>query len=89
MTDRIRTLHVTLSHDFRDDDVESVVSAIQMVKGVQSVVNGPVVNIEDHLNREAFRSDVLLAAMDFFRLACFDNEGWLEIKELLKKKAKR
>lgn len=37
MTDRIHSLTVVLDHDIRDDDVEAVVMAISMVKGVLSV----------------------------------------------------
>ena len=37
MTDRIRHVTVTLDQDYRDDDVKSILSAIEHIKGVASV----------------------------------------------------
>lgn len=37
MTDRYCALTVVLDKDYRDDDAESILSAIRMVKGVLSV----------------------------------------------------
>ena len=54
MTDRIRTLHVTLDRDVRDDDIEVFKQAIGMIKGVAAVENGPVVGVEDYLARQTF-----------------------------------
>ena len=44
MTDRINALTVVLDRDYRDDDVECIVNAIKMVKGVQSVT----MNVSDY-----------------------------------------
>ena len=44
MTDRIRTLSVVLEQDFRDDDVQCVVDAIHMIRGVGKVEIGKVVD---------------------------------------------
>ena len=83
MTDRIRTLAVTLDRDFRDDDVEVIVNAIKMIKHVSNVTIGEVVNIQDHLNREVFRSDVLRSAVDFLLLASRGGNEWTQIKQIL------
>lgn len=37
MTDRIRHLTVVLDADYRDEDAERIIDAIQMVRGVNSV----------------------------------------------------
>lgn len=37
MTDRIHSLTIVLDKDYRDDDVEPIVNAIQMIRGVLSV----------------------------------------------------
>ena len=57
MTDRIRHLTVTLDRDYRDDDVESVLEAIRMIRGVEHIEEG-IVTSEDHLARMAVRSEV-------------------------------
>ena len=37
MTDRIKGLTVSFTHDIRDDDCQCIVDAIRMVKGVSAV----------------------------------------------------
>lgn len=56
MTDRIRTLTVTLDKDYRDDDVQSIVSAIQHIKGV-ALVETRVVDVDELVARSAVRAD--------------------------------
>jgi len=51
MTDRIKGLTVTLDHDYRDDDVDAIVNAIMMVKGVTGVEKH-VVQLDDYFARE-------------------------------------
>lgn len=50
MTDRIHGLTVGLDHDYRDDDVQAIIDAIRMVKGVSSVT-AHVTEMSDHLAR--------------------------------------
>ena len=38
MTDRFRVLNVLLDKEYRDDDAESIIEAIRMIKGVIDVV---------------------------------------------------
>ena len=51
MTDRVRSIVVTLDRDMRVDDVESVVNAIRLMRYVSHVKTGPVVDIEAHTSR--------------------------------------
>lgn len=52
MTDRIQVLTVVLDRDYRTDDVQSIVNAIEMTKGVQSVALGEPVNVNDLVARQ-------------------------------------
>jgi hypothetical protein len=42
MTNRVNTLTVVLERPIRTDDVQSIVDAIQHIRGVLSVANGEV-----------------------------------------------
>ena len=67
MTDRIRTLTVVLDADYRDDDLESLLTAIKMVRGVDDVQFGEVVNYKDWIARRAVKTELqheLLKAID-------------------------
>jgi hypothetical protein len=48
MSNRINTITVVLEKDTRDDDCESILTAIRMVKGVLSVTPN-VADSRDHL----------------------------------------
>jgi len=52
MTDRIATLTVMLDREYRDDDVQCIVDAIRMTKGVLKVELGPVVDANHYMNKE-------------------------------------
>lgn len=52
MTDRIRHLTITLDRDYRDDDVEHIVNAISMVRGVETVETR-IVTSNDYWARES------------------------------------
>ena len=52
MTDRHRTLVVTLKRDTRDDDLEHYLTVIQSIKGVAGVSPGPVVDMDQHDARQ-------------------------------------
>lgn len=51
MTDRINGLMVVLDRDFREDDVQCLVDAIKMLKGVQQVNR----NVKQHMDFEGSR----------------------------------
>jgi hypothetical protein len=57
MTDRIKGLTIALDRDYRDDDVQAIVDAIMMIKGVQSVKKS-IANHEDWINRVQIRTDL-------------------------------
>ena len=57
MTDRMKGCVVSFDRDIREDDVELLVNAIKMIKGVLSVELS-VADIDDHINRDRIRHDV-------------------------------
>src|SRR5688572_21448180 len=57
MTDRINGLTVTLDRDYREDDVEAIVSAIRMVRGVKDV-ELHVSTVEGYFARRSLVLDV-------------------------------
>ena len=58
MTDRIQHLVVTLDTDIRVDDIEPLVAAISMLRGVNAISLGEPVNTQDLLARLRVRRDV-------------------------------
>jgi hypothetical protein len=52
MTDRIAALTVILDREYRDDDVQHIVDAIQMTKGVMKVELGPVADMNHYMAKE-------------------------------------
>jgi hypothetical protein len=48
MTDRINALTVVLEQDYREDDAESLISAIKLLRGVISVEKN-VTDLSDHV----------------------------------------
>lgn len=65
MSDRIKGLVITLDHDYRDDDVETIVNAIMMIKGVLNVEKR-VTSIDDHMNRERVVNALRRRVCDLF-----------------------
>ena len=57
MTDRIKGLTVTLDQDYRDDDVEEIVNAIAMIRGVAHVALH-VTDVDDHMARQRVRHEI-------------------------------
>lgn len=54
MTDRVKGFTVTLEKDFRDDDVEVILNAVRMIKGVAHVE--PCISThEDHMSQQRLR----------------------------------
>ena len=66
MTDRIQGLTVALDRDYRDDDVEAIVNAILMVKGVKSVKKS-VVDISDYTARVRAVTAIQTKVLDAFK----------------------
>ncbi len=66
MTDRIQGLTVALDRDYRDDDVEAIVNAIMMVKGVKGVTKS-VVDTADYTARVRALTVVQGKILDVFK----------------------
>ena len=57
MSDRIAGLSVTLQDDMRDDDAQSIIDAIAMIRGVVTV-QAHVADIEHHFAKEQARREM-------------------------------
>lgn len=66
MSDRIHTLTVVLEKDMRDDDVESLKSAIGHMRGVLSV-DGEVSDIVSHMAEDRAKAALTDAILDYVR----------------------
>jgi hypothetical protein len=66
MTDRIKGLTVALSRDIRDDDVDELVNAIMMLKGVSGVTKAKV-DMSDYTARMRVLSRIQGKILDVFR----------------------
>lgn len=64
MTDRVMYLAVALDKEYRTDDVQTIVSAIEMIRGVHKVELGEPVNGNDYwiksLARDKLITDLML-----------------------------
>lgn len=60
MTDRVKGAYVSFDHDIRIDDVETVLNAIRMIRGVSDVtVEGLVTNPDDYFARDRVANETL------------------------------
>lgn len=57
MTDRIKGVYVALDQDYRTDDVEAILDAIKMIKGVSDVAVN-IANFDDWTNRSRIRTEL-------------------------------
>ena len=57
MTNRVSGLVVTLDKDYRDDDVQVIIDAIKMIRGVADVQMN-IVELNDYLNRNRVRYEL-------------------------------
>uniref|UniRef100_A0A6M3IZC8 Uncharacterized protein n=1 Tax=viral metagenome TaxID=1070528 RepID=A0A6M3IZC8_9ZZZZ len=57
MTDRYHSLTVVFDQDIRDDDVEPILIAIKMIKGVLSV-KPKVADMDSYMAEERVRNDL-------------------------------
>lgn len=57
MTDRVKGFTVSLKEDIRVDDVQMIIDAISMIKGVQHV-EPSIVKHEDYFARERVKSEM-------------------------------
>jgi len=57
MTDRINTITIVLERDVRDDDIEPLVQALQMIRGV-AAVKPNVAHVSDFMAEERAKRDM-------------------------------
>jgi len=57
MTDRVKGLYVALDKDYRDDDVQALIDAIKMLRGVAEI-STKVAQVDDYFNRAQIRYDI-------------------------------
>lgn len=59
MTDRIKGCWVAFDHNYREDDVEAILDAIRMTKGVAAVTtNDMVASSSDWVARQQVREEL-------------------------------
>lgn len=56
MTDKVKGFTVTLEKDIRIDDVEVIVNAIRMIRGIADV-EVSITTGDDYINREMIRNE--------------------------------
>ena len=65
MTERVKGFTVTLEKDIRIDDVESIMQAILMIKGIVNV-EPSISTTEDHMNREMVKNEFRKKFLKFY-----------------------
>ncbi len=66
MTDRIKGLTVSLTHDIRNDDCQAIIDAIKMVKGVEAV-EMHVTDLDDWMARKHVKSELRDIVFEWFK----------------------
>lgn len=66
MTDRVNRLTVVLEEDFRDDDIDQILGAIRLMRGVLAV-EPHVADTADFLAQERARRDLREKILDLVR----------------------
>lgn len=89
MTDRVQSIHVTLDKERRTDDVEVIVNAIRMIKGVASVELGEPINLEDHLARTNVFHEFSMVVMRLLHEARDNSDAYKQIEATLTAAAKK
>jgi cell division septation protein DedD len=57
MTERVKGFTVTLSTDLREDDVQSILTAVRLIRGVAHV-EPSLLTTEDHMNRMRIKNEI-------------------------------
>lgn len=66
MTDTVKGAYIAFGKDVRIDDVQRIVDAIKMIKGVKSVKLNET-DPDDYMNREIMKDELRDKFMDFYR----------------------
>ena len=83
MTDRVQRLHVTLSKEYRTDDVQAIVDAIKMVKGVASVELAEPLDPSDYMARETVFTEFTLLMYQLLNAARENSAAYKQVKAIL------
>jgi hypothetical protein len=67
MTDRVRSLSVLLDNEYRVDDVQVIIDAIAMIKGVSKVERGPISDYADRLSIEVAKTELAKKMWDVLK----------------------
>ncbi len=89
MTDRVQRLHVTLNKEYRTDDVQSIVNAIKMVKGVASVELSEPMDPSDYMARTTVFSEFTLLMYQLLSEARENSDAYKQVRALLAAKSGR
>jgi hypothetical protein len=89
MTARVQTLHVTLDKEYRTDDVQAIVRAIEMVKGVAKVNLGEPMDIQDYMARQTVFHEFNMMMYELLSAARENTETFQQVKALLAKDWKK
>jgi hypothetical protein len=65
MTDRVKGFTVTLEKDCRIDDVEVIINAIRMIRGIADV-EPSISTSEDYMNRQMIKSELREKFLNFY-----------------------
>lgn len=65
MTDRVKGFTVTLEKDIRIDDVEVIMQAIRMIRGIADV-EPSITSVEDHMNRQMVKNELREKFIKFY-----------------------
>lgn len=74
MTDRIRHLTVVLEHDFREDDVEAIIDAIRLIRGVGDVQTHAI-DSRDAIALMRVRTEIYNQALEAFHRVFFPEDA--------------
>ena len=65
MTDRLKGVHVAFEKNIREDDAETIINAIRMIKGVADVKTS-IANPDDWMNREQVKREIKSKLLDLY-----------------------
>lgn len=85
MTDRIRHLTITLDDDMRDDDIKSIVSAIEHIRGVADVLPN-IVSAEVSFRSSSqiyYAAHEILTLLTNMQRALFDRDDFIVLDDAL------
>lgn len=95
MSDRFQVLTVVLDKERREEDLQPILDALKMVRGVAQVKLGEPMGPNDYAARATAASDLTSALFGFLSLAPGglrsddDSRAWREISAIIDRERKR